>query len=171
MRKPLLILIALVLFASLSGMTRAADEDEHAAHTGSTTASPADPLRGMKEVEGLMAQITAISEPARRRELLASHLSAMRDQMRVIRAAAMQKTAADMKGANADDPHAGHGEASDKTGGKDAAKSKGGMMDRKKMGGGMMKKHQQVEQRLDLLERMLQQLIEHEAIEREFEEE
>ena len=39
--------------------------------------------------------------------------------------------------------------------------SMGGMM----KGGGMMEKHKQVEQRLDMLERLLQQAVEREAME------
>lgn len=166
MRKSLLIWSAVTLTVLTSPTVLGADEDdEHAAHTAAATN---DPRHGIENIEALMARIVGTAEPDQRRELLARHLGALRDQMKAIRVvAARPAPPADAT----DDPHAAHrADAAPKTDVPAQEKSGGGMM-KKKMKGGMMKKHEQVEQRLDMLERMLQQLIEHEAVERELEHE
>jgi hypothetical protein len=95
-------------------------------------------------IEGLMQQIQQADDPAQRRELLSLHLQALREEMRLIRA-----SRAGMKMSMQED------------GKKDAGSmmKEGGMM-----GGGMMM-HKEVEQRLDMLERLMQQMIEREAAE------
>lgn len=144
---------------------------EAAAGAGGKAAVP-DAARSMENIESLLEKVRATKETAQRRELLAQHLGALRAHMRMIRVAGTQgRSAAD--DASAPDPHAAHGAAGTGESAapqeKEKGKQKGGMMAGKKMGAAMMKKHQQVEERLDMLERMLQQLIEYEAEERELE--
>jgi hypothetical protein len=65
-----------------------------------------------------------------------------------------------MQGGQKDDKDGGRPKESDE-GKKGGMGKEGGMM----MRGGMMSMHKQVEQRLDLLERLLEQIIEHESVE------
>ena len=94
----------------------------------------------MKKIESLMEQIQAATDPGRKRELQSEHLQALREQMRVIRS-----QQSDMK-------------LSMKEGGK----KDHGMMGEMMKGSGMMM-HKKIDQRVDMLERMLQQMIEGEA--------
>ena len=138
------------------------DEDEdHSAHHPPAVAAPdanapaaqdrggakASPLQdNMKKIEALMQQVREASDPAQKRELLGQHLAALREQMRLIRA---QRS--DMKMSMKED------------GKKDTM---GGMMkEGGMMRGGMMMMHKKVEQRLEMLERLLEQIIEREAAE------
>ncbi len=112
---------------------------------GAGKASPVE--ENMKKIEALMQQVQQTTDPAQKRELLSQHLEAMREQMRPIRS---QHPDIKMRM-------------------KEGSKREGGMMrgmmkEGGKMGGGMMM-HKKVEQRLEILERMLQQMIEHEAAE------
>lgn len=100
---------------------------------------------GMNKVEELMRQIQKSDDPVEKRQLLTDHLQALRDQIRLIR--------------NAHAPM----KMSMKEDGKEEAGMKEEMMKKKGMMHGMMTMHKNVEQRLDLLERMMQQLIEREA--------
>ena len=102
----------------------------------------------MKKIEALMQQIQQTTEPAQKRELLAQHLEALREQMRLI---ASQHS--DIK-------------MSMKEEGEKDADNKGGMMkEGGMMGRGMMMMHRKMEQRVQMLERLLQQVIEREAVE------
>lgn len=172
--------VALALLAVVSTGAARAEEDEHAGHHPESEAAPADPRRGIGDLEALMTRIAATSDTRQRSDLLAQHLAGLRAQMKLVRASAEPAQAKGDRDVapRADDAHAGHqaGDADDdaKPSGKSA--DKGGMMDgmmggkmKGMMKGGMMKKHRQMEQRIDMLERMLQQLIEHEAVERELE--
>ena len=124
----------------------AAAEHEHGV-------SNADLLQeNMKKVEALMRQLQMESDPARKRALLSQHLQALREQMRLI-LAERKPTKMSMNEEGKKDDAAKEGPA------KEGMMRKGGMM-----GGGMMM-HQKVEQRLDMLERLLQQVIEREAVE------
>ncbi len=151
--------IAAAIFALVPNIAWSAEEEDHSAHhpPPAEAAAPAEhdhaatdaggTEAGMRRIETLMQQIRDADDPARKRALLAEHLQAMRDQLTLIRQRAETgKTA--MK-------------ATDRKDG-----TKGGMM----KGGGMMKKHKQVEDRLDMLERLLQQTLEREGVEESLDE-
>lgn len=157
MRTRMLPLVFAFALALGPGLACAAEEEDHSAHHPSPAASsesaPADehdhgkaagdPLQhGMQRIEALMQQIRTTEDLQRKRALLAEHLQAMRDQLQLVRTSG-RAAKTTMKPA-------------DKKEG-----SMGGMM----KGGGMMEKHKQVEQRLEMLERLLQQTMEREAVE------
>jgi hypothetical protein len=145
----------------------AQNDDEHAAHHPEGNAQGAAPgakpdgsltqlAKNMQKIRDLMAQIHATDDPAKRDELMTEHLKAMREQMKAVLAMA---PAGRKSGEPADD-HAGHG-AQD---GKKEPKGEG-MMGKGMMGGGMMmQKHKQMEGRVRMLELMLEQMIEREAV-------
>ena len=131
-------------------------QEDHSAHhppatTASDAAKPAEHEHGegkanplqdkMKQVEALMQQVQQASDPAQKRELMTQHLTALNELAQLIRA-----QRGDMK-------------MSMKEGGK--KDMMGGMMKE----GGMMSMHKKVEQRLDLLERMMEQVIDREVVE------
>ena len=137
-------------------------QEDHSAHHPPAAAAPdanapaaqdhgdakANPLQEkMKQVESLMQQIQQASDPAQKRELMSQHLAALREQMRLIRG---QRS--DMKMSMKEDGK------KDTMGGM----KEGGMM---KGGGMMMMMHKKVEQRLEMLERLMEQIIEREAAE------
>ena len=161
------IFLAALSFIALPVLADDDEEDEHSGHQPAvaeekSAANPApNPHLRLKEIEDLMSRIQASSDVAKRQEMLTEHLNAMRENMRLIRS---HHTASTMKQrGDGDGAHSAH-QASD------AETGKGGMMGKKKgMMMGMMGMHKKVERRLELLERMLQQLIEHEAAERELE--
>jgi Ni/Co efflux regulator RcnB len=134
-------------------------EDEHAGHhpaaaqaSGQPSHDPAEHLRAnMKTMQDVMARIRDTADPAEKKRLLRVHMLAMQEQIRTMRAPAP-------------DAHDHGGEAQGKGG--EAKKDGGmGMMKGEMMGGGMMKMHKKVDQRLDALEGLIEQLIEHEAAE------
>jgi hypothetical protein len=150
MRTSTLLLVVASAFALVPGFTSAAEEEDHSAHHPAPAASaenaPAENTpdalqQGMRRIEDLMFQIRNTDDLERRRTLLAEHLQAMRDQMLLIRTAGRPA----------------------KTAAKGTEQKEGGMGMMK--GGGMMEKHKKVEQRLDMLERLLQQAVEREAAE------
>jgi hypothetical protein len=157
--KALYVLVALTLICGAPLAFAQDDEQDHSAHhpgkgSETETAPPAGHEHGagkasalqdnMMNIESLMRQIQQISDPARKRELLGQHLQALQQQMRLVvgQPAAMKMSMKESAKTDSDMP--------------------GGMM----KGGGMMM-HQKVEQRLDMLGRLLQQLIEREAAEAE----
>lgn len=172
---PLIVALTLTCGAPIA-FVQAQDEDHSAHHPVPGTqpqaapsgehdqgAAGAAPLQdNMRNIEGLMQQIRETSDPARKRELLGQHLQALQKQMQLI---AGQRSAGKMsmkEGAKAD---AGMPEESSKDGGmmKDGDMMKeGGMM----KGGGMMM-HKRMEQRVGMLERLLQQMVERAAVEAE----
>lgn len=160
--------LAFVLAAVSMGGVARAEKDEHAGHHPVADGAPTDEQRGAQDVEALMARITASAERGQRMELLTQHLAALRAQMKRVRAAASRP---DAEGRGAASGQEKESESAQGAPGGDSAGKRGkmgGMMGGK-MKGGMMKKHQQIEGRIDMLERMLQQLIEYEAVERELE--
>jgi hypothetical protein len=138
-------------------------KDEHAGHhpsdaqsPGTREHSPAEHLRAnMKTMQDVMARIRDTADPAEKKRLLRVHMLAMQEQIRTMRSATP-----------AAHDHGGDGGAKES-----GAAGKGGdaMKDAGMMGGmmkgGMMKMHKKVEGRLDALEGLLEQLIEHEAAE------
>lgn len=158
MRTSLYPWIAATVLSLASPALRAAEEDHSAHHPAPAEAAvpaeheheksePGATQVGMRRIEALMQQIREADDLDRKRTLLAEHLQAMRDQLVLIRQQAVTAKTA-MK----------------PTERKDGAM--GGMM----KGGGMMQKHKQVEDRLDMLERLLQQALEREAVEESLDE-
>jgi len=94
-----------------------------------------------------MQQIQQTTDAAQKRELPGQHLEAMREQARLIRS-----HHSDMK-------------LSMKEGSKPEGGMMSGMMQEGGMMGGGMMMHKQMEQRMEILERMLQQMLEREAVE------
>jgi hypothetical protein len=163
--KALTLLIALALISGAPVAFAQDDEPDHSAHhPAKSSEQEAAPQPGhehgtakasavqenMTNIESLMQQMQQTSDPARKRELLAQHLQALQQEMRLV---VGQRTAMKM---------------SMKESAKSDSDMPGGMM---KDGGGMMKggmmMHKKVEQRIDLVERLLQQMIEREAVEAE----
>ena len=137
-------------------------EEDHAAHhagngqtAGHETDDPGEHLRAnMKAMQDVMARVRDTTDAAEKRRLLRVHMLAMQEQIRTIRSA----------GSAAHD-HGNQGDAKGSEGKGGDAKKDSGMMGGGMMKGGMMKMHKKVEQRLDSLEGLLEQLIEHEAAE------
>jgi len=143
-------LLACTLAAPLS---HAAEEEDHAGHHPGTDAAdeaPAAPKKDkmharMKKMHGQMEQIHESKDPEERQKLMQEHMESMREGMKAMRGMGRKP-----KG---ECPDEGDGEAAEK----------GGMM------GGMMKKHKLVEDRLDAMQKMIEQMLEHEAAEQEME--
>jgi hypothetical protein len=161
---------AILLIAFLFVFPTASAQDEHAEHhpQAEVPAGQDQELRGaasleagMKRLEALMAEIRSSQSAAQRSRLLAEHLAALQNQMQLIRSQRGAKMAmmkgGDKQAAAGDDPHAGHGGSGDDVG---DTKKGGGMMGGK---GGMMGMHKKMEGRVDMLERLIEQLIEREA--------
>jgi hypothetical protein len=127
------------------------DEQAAGGHDHGAAAKPSPAGENMAKVEGLMQQIGQTADPAQKRELLRAHLQALREQMKLVRSENAGAKMAMMGGGKKDGG-----------GGMMGGDKKGGMM-----GGGMMGMHKKVEQRLEMLERVLQQLIERENVEAE----
>lgn len=164
MRTSMLIMLAALALAAPAVLAQ--EEEDHSAHHPAAAdqasdnaaegpssapaghdhgAAKSSPVReNMSKVEGLMQQIGQTTDPAQKRALLRAHLQALREQMKLVRSESGGMKMA-MKG---------------------GGKKSGGMMGE---GGGMMGMHKKVEQRLEMLERVLQQLIEHEGIEADLE--
>ncbi len=162
--KALSVLIALALISSAPVAFAQDDEQDHSAHHPAAGSEPeAAPPAGhdhgtgkasalqenMIKIESLMQQIQT-SDPARKRELLGQHLQALQQQMRLVvgQRATMKMSMKEGAKTDSDTP--------------DGMMKDGGMMK-----GGGMKMHQKVEQRLDMIERLLQQVIEREVVEAE----
>jgi hypothetical protein len=156
-------LIALALITGAPVAFAQDDEQDHSAHhPAKSSESEAAPPGGhdhgtakvsavqenMINIELLMQQIQQTSDPARKRELLGQHLQALQQEMRLV---VGQRAAMKM---------------SMKEGAKTDSDMGGMMKDGGMMKGGMMM-HKKVEQRLELVERLLQQMIEREAVEAE----
>ena len=151
----------------------AEDADEHAGHhppaaaedgpgqSDHKTGSATHLQKNMQTMQDLMAKIRETTDPAEKKRLLGVHMLAMQEQIKTIRAVYAEAGGHE------------HGDGGKGEGGKDgegkAGEGKqGGMMGEKgMMGGGMMMKkmHKQMEQRMDALEQLTEQLIEHEAAE------
>ena len=158
--QPLHLIIVLGLALSSPLAVAQDQKDDHTSHhPAPTTDSGASQTRsndqaarkdlpaqeGMKKVEELMRQIQKSDDPVEKRQLLADHLQGLRAQIRLMR-----------------NEHAPM-EMSMKEDGKKEAGMKEEMMKKKGMMHGMMDMHKNVTQRLDLLERMIEQLVEREA--------
>ena len=158
--QPLRLIIVLGLVLSVPLAVAQDQKDDHTSHhpapaTDSGASQPRSDdqaasrdlpaQEGMNKVEELMRQIQKSDDPVEKRQLLADHLQALRDQVRL-----MRNAHAPMKMSMKED-------GKEEAGMKEEMKKKGMMH-------GMMTMHKNVEQRLDLrTECMMQQLIEREA--------
>ncbi len=127
--------------------------------------------KNMKRLQAVMAQLRQATDPGVRKQLLEEHMRGMLQQIRLMRAAAAAPNMAMMEsgstaaesakapGEAGQHQHAAEPSAPGDQGG--AGKTGGGKM----MGGGMMKMHEQVQQRLDMIEQLLEQMLEHGAAE------
>jgi hypothetical protein len=144
------------------------EQGEHAAHHPDPQAQEEDTAaadegqekmqamtQNMKRIKALMQKIHAASDSAEKDGLMREHLAAMRKQMQIVLS---MHPGMDMKGTMGEMSH-GDSDARAASAKKDP---KGGGM----MGGGMMMKmHKQMEGRMRMLEMMLEQTIEREAVE------
>ena len=165
---PLIVALTLGSMAPVA-FAQAQDEDHSAHHPAPSTqpqatppaehdhgAAAASPLQdNMRNIEALMQQIRETSDPARKKELLGQHLQALQKQMQLI---VGQRSAGKMSMKEGGKVDAGMSEDAGKDGG---MMKEGGMM----KGGGMMMMHKKMEQRLGMLERILQQMVERESVE------
>jgi hypothetical protein len=141
-------------------------KDEHAGHhpseaqpPGTKEHSPAEHLQAnMKAMHDVMARLRDTADPAEKKRLLRVHLLAMQEQVQTMRSASAP--AHDHSGASTAKDGGGESKGGDGT--KDEGMMEG-MMKGGMMKGGMMKMHKQVEGRLDAIEGLLEQLIEHQA--------
>jgi periplasmic protein CpxP/Spy len=159
--------VALLLVSALAApAVYAAEADDHAAHhpgADKDGAGPAQDDKGggmkmekmheqMKKMHQQMEKIHAATDPQERRKLMEEHMQSMRESMKMMRG--MGGTA--MGGKK-------KGEPMMEEGGKDPDK------DGMPMGMMMMKRHKMMEDRLDTMQKMMEQMLEHEAAEQEME--
>jgi Mg2+ and Co2+ transporter CorA len=170
-RLTLLVLLTPLLAVPLA---QAADEEDHSAHhpaveKGDAASASEDKGMGknrdkMKKMQELMSKIHSTDDPKERARLLNEHMQAMRESMKTMNA--MMNKGDVMGGKKKKESVSGekddHQHEDDA---RTAKPSEGGEM----MMGGMMKMHKDMEQRMERLEKMLEQVIEHEAVEREME--
>jgi len=130
-------------------LSHAAEEEDHAGHHPGTDAADeasAAPKKDkmhakMKKMQEQMEKIRASKDPEERQKLMQEHMESMREGMKAMRGMGRKP-----KG---ECPDEGDGEAAEK--------------------GGMMKKHKLVEDRLDAMQKMMEQMLEHEAAEQDME--
>jgi len=101
----------------------------------------------MKKMHEQMDKIHASTDPIERQKLMQEHMESMREGMKAIRGMGKKP-----KGECPED--VGDGEDAEKSG---------------TMGGMMMKKHKMMESRLDAMQKMMEQMLEHEAAEQDME--
>ncbi len=167
--------LALVSALAVTGV-HAADEDDHAAHrhpgADASQAAPGDDKgghakademhRAMKKMHEQMEKIHATTDPQERRKLMDEHMQSMREGMKMMRGMGGKKKGESMM----EDGAAGM----DKDKGMGMDREKGAEKDGKPMMGMMMmKRHKMMEDRLDGMQKMMEQMLEHEAAEQEME--
>jgi len=171
------ILVACLLAVSVA---QAADEEDHAAHhPGADQSQAATAQEGkaagmkmeqmqdqLKKMQDLMAKIHSTGDPKERDKLMQEHMEAMLEGMKSMHAM-MDKGGMMGKKKQRDDAGAekdSHQHAEEASSGGASAGDQGGEM---MMGGMMMKMHKQMQKRIDALQKMMEQIIEHEAMEQE----
>jgi len=161
-----------IFLASLlaAPVVQAADEEDHAAHHPGADQSEAAPVQDgkaatmrmekmqerMKKMQEQMEKIHSAKNPQERKKLMQEHMQSMQEGMKMMGRMGGGMKGGDMMAKAKKD----QGESMMEDGGGD----KGGMM-----GGMMMKKHKKMEDRMDMLQMMMEQLIEHEKAEQEME--
>ena len=164
MRRTLLSL--LMCFAMVSSLALAQTEDEHASHhpAAGAQAPGAQPTsapdarsvqQAMKRLQDLMLRIESSSDPAERAGLLHQHMLAMLEQIELARSQATSTKMAMVGAKRAPSPDPCDKKAPDTLQKGDSSKAAG------MMGGGMMNMHKRMEQRVDMLEQLLEQVIKH----------
>jgi len=158
--QPLRLIVFVGLAVSISFAVAQDQKDEHAGHhpapttdSGASQTSAEDEAgsksspaqENMNKVESLLQQVGKTDDPAQKRQLLGQHLQALRDQLRLMRGEQVP-----MKKSMKEDGRKEDG-------------MKEGMMKKGDMMGGMMTMHRKVEQKLDMLERTIQQIVEREV--------
>ena len=157
---------AIVLICLFSvPVAEAADEEDHAAHHPGADQSQATPAQDdkaamktdkmqekMKTMQEQMGKIHSAKDPQERQKLMKEHMQSMQEGMKM-----MGGMGAGMKG--------GDMMAKAK---KDQAESMTDADDGMEMCM-MMKKHKSVEARLDMMQKMMEQMMEHEGAEQEME--
>ena len=154
--------LSLLLTAMLAlPIAQAADEEDHSAHhpgaeEGQAASTP-DSMAGEKKMEKMqeqmkkmreqMEKIHATTDPQERQKLMEEHMQSMREGMKTMRGMGGNKMG--MMG-------------KDKPMMEDGGKEKDG----KPMGMKMMKRHKIMEERLDMMQMMMEQMLEHENAER-----
>ena len=159
-----------MIFVLAVPVAQAADEEDHAAHHPGADQSQAAPAQDdkaagmkmekmqekMKKMQEQMEKIHAAKDPAERQKLMKEHMQSMQEGMKMMGRMGGGMKGGDMMAKAKKD----QGEPTMEDGGGD----KGGMM-----GGMMMKKHQMMVDRMDTLQMMMEQMIEHEKAEQEME--
>jgi hypothetical protein len=165
------LLAAALVLAGSPALGADDDADEHAGHHPPAAAageaaqpakqhevtSPSHLQKNMETMREVMGRIRETTDPAEKRRLLGVHMLAMQEQIKSIRAMSARGGGHDHSAGGGD------GKQSGKTG--EGGTGMGGMMGK----GGMMKMHKQTEQRIDALEQLMEQVIEHEAVEQSLE--
>ena len=142
-------------------VAQAADEQDHAAHhpgADQSQAAPAqdDKAAGMKmekmqekmtKMQEQMSKIQLTSDPIERRKLMEAHMQSMREIMKMMRGMSGGMMGKKKKG----EPVTEDGEAM------------GGMQT------GMMAHHKMMEDRMDMMQMMMEQMMEHETTEQKME--
>lgn len=177
--------LAIVIFlASLFAgpAVQAADEEDHAAHhpDASPTVDSKTEEAGMggmgdnmKKMREQMSRIHSTSDPQERQKLMEEHMQSMQDAMKAMKGMGgmkmgmmdgkkcpgMDEDAAEEMGGDIDEDHDSAGTAD-----KGAMDCKCKMMESAKRRG-MMKMHKMMEVRMDMMQKMMDQMLQHEQAE------
>ena len=163
-----------LLCATPFAAARAADEEDHAAHHSAAAAPAAhdhgagkpDALQAsMRRVEALMQQILEATDPEQQKVLLGQHLQALVALVAQVRMVGLESCKAPGEPGAEKVDGAANGDMQGEMKAKMKGDAKGDMKCGMMKPGGMMKMHEKVEQRIDMLERLLQQTLEREAVE------
>jgi len=167
-------------------IAQAADEEDHAAHHPGADQSQADPApddkaaamkmekmqEQMKKMREQMEKIHSAKDPQERQKLMKEHMQSMREGMKMMNGMMDKggmmgkKKQRNDAGAEKDTQQPGD----DASAGSPSDGDQGGeMMMGCKMMGGMMNMHKKMQARMDAMQKMMEQIIEHEAMEREME--
>ena len=169
MRRTLLSL--LMCFAMVSSLALAQTEDEHASHhpqggpapgaqAPAPRGQPASPpdaksvQRAMTRLQDLMSRLEGSSDSAERASLLHEHMLAMLEQIKLTRSQASGMKMAMMNEMHAAAPD--NGKEPPAMSQQESTDKPGGMKGR-----AMMSMHKTMEQRVDMLEQLLEQVIKH----------
>jgi hypothetical protein len=187
MMKVFLSLLAAAMALSAASSHGQQGEEDHSAHHpkaeqeapagGQDSAARSENMQAMQQnmqrIRQLMTKIQETADADVRRQLMAEHLQAMREQVKMMRAAAGSKMRMMGGRATSSQDQAGaqhqHGDANQpdmaapQTAGTNEPPGQRPSAMKDRMGGMMM--HQRMEQRMDMLEQLLEQLIEREAVE------
>jgi|SRR5579859_146381 len=159
--------VSLLLVSALAApAVYAAEADDHAAHHPGADKDGAGPAQDdkagsmkmdkmqeqMTKMHGQMEKIHATTDPQERRKLMDEHMQSMREGMKMMRGMGGDAMGGKKKG-----------EPMMEEGGK--GMDKDGMP----MGMMMRKRHKMMDDRLDAMQKMMEQMLEHEAAEQDME--